>query len=77
MVFVETLTMVGAGLTAGAPVAIWARSLAANLTEDLTVQTTGPLVLGAVIIQAAALTASYVPARHAAHVDPIQVLRHE
>ena len=63
MVLGDALAMVIAGLILGTPMAIWGRSLAATLIQDLTIQTATPLALGAAVIVAVALLASYVPAR--------------
>jgi putative ABC transport system permease protein len=77
MVLRDTLGIVVAGLVLGIPLAILGRFFAAKLARDLAVPTTEPIVLGVLIIVLGALLASYVPARRAAHVDPIQALRHE
>jgi predicted permease len=77
MVLRRSLWLVGIGLVAGVPAALLAaRPLAALLyglqpSDPLTVAT------GVFVLVAAAVLASYLPARQAARVDPINALRSE
>lgn len=77
MVLGEALGMTCGGLLIGVPVAYWGKRVAANLIQDLPVQSAFPVALGAGMMIAAALLAAYVPARRAARVDPMEALRHE
>jgi predicted permease len=77
MVLRDTLAVVLAGLFVGIPLAISGRFLASRLVQDLAVKTAIPIVAGAIVLVVGALIASYVPARRAARVDPMQALRHE
>jgi putative ABC transport system permease protein len=77
MVLQDALGTVMAGLLLGAPMAIWGRSLAATLIQDLPIQTTAPLAVATAGIIVIAFMASYVPARRAARVDPVEAVRHE
>ena len=77
MVLGEAMTMVGAGLLIGAPVAYWGKNFAARLIQDLPVKTTGPIAFAGLAMIAIALLAAFLPARRAARVDPSEALRYE
>ncbi|HYL38668.1 MAG TPA: ABC transporter permease [Bryobacteraceae bacterium] len=77
LVLQDALVTVMAGLVLGVPLSIWGRSLAATLIPDLPIQTAAPFAVAAVGIMAVALLASYVPARRAARVAPLEAVRHE
>jgi putative ABC transport system permease protein len=77
LVLQDALVTVMAGLLLSVPLAIWGRSLAAALIQDLPVQTAAPLAVATVGIVVIAFLASYVPARRAARVDPVEAVRHE
>lgn len=73
----DALGMVCVGLAIGAAIAYWGKSFAASLIQDLPVKSATPIAFGAVAMIAVALLASYVPARRAASMDPMEALRHE
>jgi predicted permease len=77
MVLREAMTMVCAGLMIGAPVAFWARSVAANLVQGLPIRSALPIALGILAMIWLALLAAFMPARRAASVDPMEALRYE
>jgi ABC-type antimicrobial peptide transport system permease subunit len=77
MVLGDALSVVIAGLSLGIPLAISGRFLASRLMQDLAVKTAIPIASGAMVIVLGSLLASYVPARRAARVDPMQALRQE
>jgi predicted permease len=77
MVLRQALWMIGAGVALGAPLAFWAKSVAASLIPGLSAKTALPVVLGETVMIALALVAAYVPARRAMRVDPMVALRHE
>jgi ABC-type lipoprotein release transport system permease subunit len=77
MVLVDALRMVCAGLAIGAPMALWGKSIAANLIQGLPVESGVPIAFGVAAMIAVALVAAYVPARRAARVEPVEALRCE
>ncbi len=76
MVARDAVQMVAAGLALGISMVLWTRPLAGKLVEDLRM-TAAPLVLGSAAAVLLAVVASYLPARRAVGVDPIEALRHE
>lgn len=77
LVIREMLTLVGVGLLAGVPVAIGVMRFAASLLYELTPADPATLALASVVLASVATAAAYLPARRAAHVDPITALRYE
>ena len=73
----DVLWMVCAGLATGAPLAFWAKRVAASLIPDLPVTSPVPIVAASAIMIAVGLIAAYLPARRAMRVDPMVALRHE
>lgn len=77
MVLRDALSMVITGLLAGGTIALWSKNFAARLLEGLPTQSALPVTVGALAMITIALLAAWLPARRAAHVDPIEALRHE
>ena len=77
MVLRDALVMVSAGLAAGIPIALWARTFAASLIAGLPPSSLLPISFAAMGVVAVALAASYIPARRATKVDPMEALRYE
>ncbi len=73
----DALATVITGLILGVPRAIWGRSLAATLIQNLPMQTATPFALATIGIVGVAVLASYVPVRRAPSVDPLEAVRHE
>jgi ABC-type antimicrobial peptide transport system permease subunit len=77
MVLRDALLMVLAGLVVGIPVALWSRKFAGSLIEGLPASSALPISVAALGVIAVALLASYIPARRATKVDPMEALRYE
>jgi len=77
MVLRDALWTVCAGLILGAPLALWAKSVAASLIHDLPAKTPVSIVFGGAVMIVLGLIAAYVPARRAMGFDPMVALRHE
>jgi putative ABC transport system permease protein len=77
MVLRAGLTMAVVGLAFGLPVAVWGRNIASHVIEGLPGESLFPLVFAAILTIAVALPTTYLPARRAARVDPVEALRHE
>jgi predicted permease len=76
MVLEGALGLVGAGIVAGALLAIWSQRLAANLVANLPEDRLSPILVASILMIAVALLAACVPARRAARINPIDALRH-
>jgi predicted permease len=77
MVLRDALGMVSAGLLVGIPVALWSRKFAGSLIEGLPPSSVLPISMAALGVIAVAFMASYIPARRATKVDPMEALRYE
>ncbi len=77
LVLRETLLLVCVGVAVGLPVALAATRLTEGLLFGLTPNDPLTLALAVVVMVVIAALAGYVPARRAAHVDPLRALRHE
>lgn len=76
-VVTEGVVMAVAGVLAGAAIGFAAARFAGSYFADLKMPGTLPVVLSAVLLLAAAIIASWLPAARAARVDVIQALRSE
>jgi predicted permease len=77
MILQETGVMIALGMAAGVGATLGATRLIANRLYGLSAM--DPLTIGAAlgIMGSVALAASYIPAAHAARVNPVAALRHE
>jgi predicted permease len=73
----ETLLLAGFGLVFGLPVAFVASRMIASQLFGLTPSDPVSFAAGCAVLVMVAITASYLPARHAASVEPMQALRME
>jgi putative ABC transport system permease protein len=67
--------LVGLGVVIGAGLSLWASTFVASLLYGLQPRDPVTLVGAAVILAAVGAFAAWLPARRAAHIDPIEVLR--
>jgi ABC-type antimicrobial peptide transport system permease subunit len=77
MVLASAARMVGVGLVAGAIGAWWLSASADTFLFGLEGDDPRAILLASLLLSAVALTASLVPARRAASVDPLDALRAE
>ena len=70
------MRLAAAGAVTGVPLAIYGTRVAASFIQ-LTGERALPLALSAAVMAAVAVLAAYVPARRAARVEPMRVLRHD
>jgi predicted permease len=77
LVIRESLTLVAVGILIGLPVAFAASRLVSKWLFGLSPADPLSMVAGASVLLAVALLASYVPARRAARIDPMEALRYE
>jgi ABC-type antimicrobial peptide transport system permease subunit len=69
--------MAGAGVVAGAALGYVVARVAGGYISDVHMPSVLPVVVSAVVLLAAAVVASAVPAARAARVDVVQALRSE
>jgi len=77
MVLGDAGTLIAGGLVIGTPLAIWGRRVAAGLVPGLRVEALPLVATAAAVMVAAGLFAAWLPARHAARVQPLEALRRE
>ena len=77
MILHETLLLVACGLVFGVPAAVLASRLIASQLFGLKSSDPVTLLAACVLMAAVTMMASYLPARRAASVDPMQALRSE
>jgi predicted permease len=73
----DAVWTVSAGLALGAPLAFWAKSVAASLIRGLPASSPVSIVFGGAVMIVLGLVAAYIPARRAMRVDPMVALRYE
>jgi predicted lysophospholipase L1 biosynthesis ABC-type transport system permease subunit len=77
MVLREALLMAGIGTAAGLALSLWVTRAVSSLLFGVSPTDPATFAMVAALLIAVALAASYLPARRAALVEPIQVLRAE
>jgi putative ABC transport system permease protein len=77
MILRETLALTLIGIAVGVPCAVVTARLVAHVLYDVSPYDPVTLAVVSVVLVAAGLLASYIPARRAMKVDPIVALRHE
>ena len=76
LVLQSSLRLVAGGLAAGIPLAIGATLLLRSVAAGMPPADPVVLAAAAIGLTAAALSATYLPARRASRVDPVDALRH-
>jgi ABC-type antimicrobial peptide transport system permease subunit len=77
MVLGDAGALIAGGLVIGTPLAIWGRRVAAGMVPGLRVEALPLVATAAAVMVAAGLLAAWLPARHAARVQPLEALRRE
>lgn len=76
LVLADALRLAGCGVGFALPVAWAAGRLLSNLMAGIVGVGAFTMVLAAVLVAATSIVASYLPARRAAHIDPLTAIRH-
>lgn len=77
MIMRRGLRLTSAGLAIGIVASLALGRVVAGLLYGVTPTDTATLMAGALFLFAVAVLASYVPARHASRLDPIDALKHD
>ncbi len=77
MVLGDALKLAGFGLALGVPLALLSSSSLAAFLFDVTPMDPAAFAGAAIVLTGSVLVAAYIPARHAAAVDPIRALREQ
>ncbi len=77
MVLCEAGAMALAGIAVGVPLALAAARMLSTVLFGISAQDPGALAASAAVLLAVALLAGFLPARRAAHIDPMTALREE
>jgi predicted permease len=77
MVLRDALATISVGTLIGLLLAFLGKRLAASLFAELPVANAMPVVIGIAAMFCTGLVSAYFPARRAAHIDPMNALRHE
>jgi predicted permease len=77
MILRDALKMVCGGLAIGIPAVLWSKRLVATVIAGLPLDSNTPIFAGCMTMIVVAVLSSYVPARRAARVDPMEALRHD
>jgi ABC-type antimicrobial peptide transport system permease subunit len=77
LVLREAAMLAGAGLAVGLPAALAASCVLGSLVSGTAAADPWTYAATAVVLVGTALAASYIPARRAADLDPVQALRSE
>jgi ABC-type antimicrobial peptide transport system permease subunit len=76
-VMTEGLAYAAAGLAAGLPLAFWLTRLMASVMFGVTPGDPATFVALPIVVLAVTAAASFIPARRAARVDPVQTMKAE